>query len=86
MSTERIALVTGADQGVGLEVATQLAATGVTVYVGSRDLARGEAVAAEIGEGATALQIDVTDLVPIAAAAERLEEHMATQEPVEPGR
>ena len=43
MSAERIALVTGANQGVGLEVATKLAAHGVSVYLGSRDLARGEA-------------------------------------------
>jgi NAD(P)-dependent dehydrogenase (short-subunit alcohol dehydrogenase family) len=72
MSAERIALVTGANQGVGFEVATKLAANGVTVYVGSRDLGRGEAAAATIGAGATALQIDVTDLASIAAAAERI--------------
>ena len=72
MPTERIALVTGANQGVGLEVATQLAAHGVTVYVGSRDLARGETAAAQIGAGATALQLDVTDLGSVAAAAERI--------------
>lgn len=72
MPTERIALVTGANQGVGLEVATKLAAHGVTVYVGSRDLARGETAAAAIGAGATALQIDVTDLGSIAAAAEQI--------------
>ncbi|WP_294569786.1 SDR family NAD(P)-dependent oxidoreductase [uncultured Arthrobacter sp.] len=72
MSVERIALVTGANQGVGLEVATKLAANGVTVYLGSRDLARGEAAAAGIPTGATAIQIDVTDPVSIAAAAERI--------------
>ena len=72
MSVERIALVTGANQGVGLEVATKLAAHGVTVYLGSRDLARGEAAAAGIPTGATAIQIDVTDLASIAAAAGRI--------------
>ena len=72
MSAERIALVTGANQGVGLEVATKLAANGVTVYLGSRDLARGEAAAAGIPTGATAIQLDVTDLASIAAAAERI--------------
>jgi NAD(P)-dependent dehydrogenase (short-subunit alcohol dehydrogenase family) len=72
MSVERVALVTGANQGVGLEVATKLAANGVTVYLGSRDLARGEAAAAGIPTGATAIQIDVTDLASIAAAAERI--------------
>ena len=72
MPTERIALVTGANQGVGKQVVKELAAAGVTVYLGSRDLGRGEAAAAEIGEGVTALQIDVTDLASIAAAAERI--------------
>ena len=72
MPTERIALVTGANQGVGFEVATKLAANGVTVYVGSRDLGRGGAAAAKVGAGATAIQIDVTDLASIAAAAGRI--------------
>ena len=71
MPTDRIALVTGANQGVGLQVVKELAAAGVTVLLGSRDLARGEAAAADV-EGATALQIDVTDLASIAAAAERI--------------
>ena len=72
MPTGRIALVTGANQGVGKQVARELVAHGVTVYVGSRDLARGEAAAAEIGPGATAVQLDVTDLASIAAAAGRV--------------
>ena len=72
MSEERIALVTGANQGVGLEVATKLAANGVFVYLGARDLTRGEAAAAGIPTGATAIQLDVTDLASIAAAAERI--------------
>ena len=72
MSNQRIALVTGANQGVGFQVAKELAANGVTVYVGSRDLERGEAAAKEIGNGAIALQIDVTDQASIRAAAERL--------------
>ena len=74
MPAERIALVTGANQGVGFQVAKELVAAGVSVYVGSRDLARGEVAAAEIGQGATALQIDVTDLASIAAAARRVQD------------
>jgi NAD(P)-dependent dehydrogenase (short-subunit alcohol dehydrogenase family) len=66
-------LVTGANQGVGKQVAKQLAANKVTVFVGSRDLARGEAAAAEIGDGATAIQIDVTDIASIEAAAATIE-------------
>ena len=68
----RIALITGANQGVGLQVAKELAANGITVLVGSRNFERGEAAAKEIGPGAIALQIDVTDSVSIAAAAERI--------------
>ena len=69
---KRVALVTGANQGVGLQVAKELVANGVTVLAGSRNLERGEAAAKEIGPGAIALQLDVTDRVSIAAAAERI--------------
>ena len=72
MHDTRLALVTGANQGVGLQVAKELAANGVAVLVGSRNFERGEAAAKEIGTGATALQIDVTDRVSIAAAAEHI--------------
>ena len=72
MPNDRIALVTGANQGVGLQVAKELVANGVTVLVGSRDFRRGEAAAKEIGPGAIALQLDVTDAASIAAAAERV--------------
>ncbi|MDQ2834943.1 MAG: SDR family NAD(P)-dependent oxidoreductase [Acidobacteriota bacterium] len=72
MPNKRIALVTGANQGVGLQVAKELVANGVTVMVGSRNFARGEAAAKEIGPGALAFQIDVTDRVSIAQAAERI--------------
>jgi NAD(P)-dependent dehydrogenase (short-subunit alcohol dehydrogenase family) len=72
MQNKRIALVTGANQGVGLQVAKELAANGVTVLLGSRNFERGEAAAREIGLRAIALQLDVTDRVSIAAAAERI--------------
>ncbi len=72
MQHKRVALVTGANQGVGLQVAKELVANGLTVLVGSRNFARGEAVAKEIGPGAIVLQIDVTDRASIAAAAERI--------------
>lgn len=72
MPTNRIALVTGANQGMGKQVAKELVADGVAVFVGSRDLARGEQAAAEIGGGATALQLDVTDAASIASAAEQI--------------
>lgn len=72
MPDKRIALVTGANQGVGFQVAKALVTNGVTVLVGSRNFERGEAVAKEIGPGAVALQLDVTDRVSIATAAERI--------------
>ena len=72
MDHARIALVTGANQGVGLQVAKELVAHGVTVLVGSRDHERGVTAAAQIGPGAIAIQLDVTDAGSIAAAAERI--------------
>lgn len=72
MGNKRIALVTGANQGVGFQVAKELVANGNKVFIGSRNLKRGEAAAKEIGEGAIALQLDVTDRASIAAAAERI--------------
>jgi len=72
MPSKRNALVTGANQGVGLQVAKELVASGVTVLVGSRNFERGEAAVTEIGPGAIELQLDVTDRVSIADAAERV--------------
>jgi NAD(P)-dependent dehydrogenase (short-subunit alcohol dehydrogenase family) len=72
MENKRVALITGANQGVGLQVAKELVAYGLTVLVGSRNLERGEAAAKEVGPGAIPLQLDVTDWASIAAAAERI--------------
>jgi NAD(P)-dependent dehydrogenase (short-subunit alcohol dehydrogenase family) len=74
MPNNRIALVTGANQGVGLQLTKELVAAGVTVLLGSRDLAKGEAAAKKIGPGAIALQLDVTDAASIADAAARIRE------------
>jgi NAD(P)-dependent dehydrogenase (short-subunit alcohol dehydrogenase family) len=60
----RIAVVTGANRGIGREVARQLAARGDVVVLGSRDPAKGEAAAAALaGDGITVLprRLDVTD-------------------------
>ena len=70
MGMNRIALVTGANKGVGRQVAGELVGAGMTVLLGSRDLAAGEVAAAEIGGGASAIQLDVTDAASITAAAE----------------
>ena len=72
MQDKPVALVTGANQGIGLQIAKELAAKNFTVLVGSRNLKRGEAAAEEVGPDAHALQLDVTDPASIAAAAERV--------------
>jgi NAD(P)-dependent dehydrogenase (short-subunit alcohol dehydrogenase family) len=68
----QLALVTGANQGIGLQIAKDLVANGFTVLVGSRDFERGEAAAKEVGPDARALQLDVTNRASITAAAERV--------------
>lgn len=72
MPDKLVALITGANQGIGLQVAKDLAAHGFTVLVGSRDVAKGEVAAQDIGEAAHAIQLDVTDQASITAAAERI--------------
>ena len=72
MQDKPVALVTGANQGIGLQIAKDLAAHGFTVLVGSRNFERGETAAKEIGPDAHTIQLDVTDRASIAAAAERV--------------
>jgi NAD(P)-dependent dehydrogenase (short-subunit alcohol dehydrogenase family) len=45
MTTKKVVLVTGANKGIGYEVARQLTSNGLTVLLGSRDPQRGEAAA-----------------------------------------
>lgn len=76
MHDKRVALVTGANRGIGLQIAKELAATGFTVLVGSRNFARGEEAARSIDGDARALQLDVTDTASIAAGAKRVREEL----------
>lgn len=72
MHETRVALVTGANKGIGLQIAKDLAARGFTVLVGSRKLDRGEVAARTVGHGARAVQLDVTSASSITGAAERI--------------
>jgi len=67
-----VAVVTGANRGIGREVARALAASAYRVVLGSRDAARGEAAAAELGgasAGVVACALDVADGGSVQAAA-----------------
>lgn len=68
----KVALVTGANTGVGFQIAKALANENYVVYVGSRDLQKGEAAAAEIGSNARALQLDITDAGAVSAAVNKI--------------
>ena len=73
-SEKKIALVTGANKGIGFEVARQLAAKGFRVLIGARDEKAGRAATRKIGPAATFLRIDVSDPASIREAAARLAE------------
>lgn len=73
MQVKPVALVTGANQGIGLQIAKDLVAHGFTVLVGSRNFERGEDAAREVGPDAHALHLDVTDQASITAAAKRVQ-------------
>jgi len=64
-------LITGANRGLGFEVARQLVAAGHQVWIGARDDARGQQAAD--AAGARFVRLDVTDDASVAAAAERVE-------------
>jgi NAD(P)-dependent dehydrogenase (short-subunit alcohol dehydrogenase family) len=71
-TTNKVALITGANKGIGLETARQLGKTGVTVLVGARDAGRGETAAQTLrGEGIDArfVPLDVTNAASLADAA-----------------
>jgi NAD(P)-dependent dehydrogenase (short-subunit alcohol dehydrogenase family) len=72
MQDKLVALVTGANKGIGLQIAKDLAAHGFTVLVGSRKLERGDAAAKGIDGDAHAIQLDVTDQTSIRNAAKRI--------------
>ncbi len=77
MSEQTIALVTGANKGIGYEIAAGLGALGWSVGVGARDEERREAAVAKLraaGADAFGVPLDVTDDASVAAAARLIEE------------
>lgn len=67
---EKIALVTGANKGIGLEIARQLGKEGATVLVGARDTQKGQAAVDALkaeGINAHAVKLEVTDTNDVAA-------------------
>lgn len=76
MVEQRVALVTGANKGIGFAVVQGLLEEGMVVYLSARDTARGERAAAALsgtGSGARFLRMDVTDPASIATAASRID-------------
>jgi len=74
-----VAVVTGANRGIGRDVTRQLAAAGFAVLLGSRDLADGQTAARQIdpdGHAVTACQLDVTDPASVTALASFATEHV----------
>lgn len=74
--TNTIALITGANRGLGYETARLLAERGMTVFLGCRDEARAESAATTLrtgGHDARPLHLDVTDEKTIQAATETIE-------------
>lgn len=73
MVENRIALVTGGNKGIGLEIARKLAQAGVRVVIGSRDLSRGAQAAETLatqGLQATAIRLDLDQPQTLSEAAE----------------
>ena len=73
MKSKQIALVTGANKGIGFEVARELARMGFRVFLAARNEETGRAAVAKISDGeVTFLQLDVADSESIRRAAEAL--------------
>ena len=74
MTQTTTALVTGANKGIGREVAAQLASLGANVLLASRDPDRGAAAAADLGPRVHPVTLDVTDRASVLSAARWIDE------------
>jgi NAD(P)-dependent dehydrogenase (short-subunit alcohol dehydrogenase family) len=76
MPVGKIALITGANKGIGFETARQLGEKGILVIIGARDEVRGKQAADSLtvlGILAESLRIDVTDVTSISDAGTEIE-------------
>ncbi|GAA4663923.1 SDR family NAD(P)-dependent oxidoreductase [Frondihabitans cladoniiphilus] len=71
-----MALVTGGNKGIGYAVVKALAAEGLTVYLGARDLDQGRAAAATVLGDIRPLRLDVTNESEVDAVARLLEDEV----------
>ena len=72
----KVALITGANKGIGLEIARQLGRQSMTVLIGARDEGRGQEAAEKLradGVDARSIQLDVTSQETIDRVARRIE-------------
>src|SRR5947207_2946047 len=74
-TTPRIALVTGGNRGIGLEVCHQLTQRGYKVLLGTRDQAKGQAAARKISGDAEVIVVDVAE----PEAAQRVADEVKTR-------
>jgi len=75
MTTSRIALVTGGNKGIGLEIARQLARAGIHVVIGARDDSRAANAVADLakdGLDVESIHLDLDDAASIDTAAAQL--------------
>jgi NAD(P)-dependent dehydrogenase (short-subunit alcohol dehydrogenase family) len=76
MTDKKMALITGANKGIGKEIARQLGRQGITVVLGARDAKKGKEAEKELrsqGIDALTLELDVTEQLTIDAAAYEIE-------------
>ena len=76
----RVAVVTGAGDGIGRAVAAAFVADGARVLVADRDVTNGEAVAADLGDNAAFCEVDVADKDQVEAMVAAAVEHWGTIE------
>ena len=72
MSNKKVALVTGANRGIGREIAKQLAESGFKVIIAARNIQKARAAASEIGFGSIAVMLNVADESSVSKAEQEI--------------